>query len=361
MGKEYDLTWVTGNIAVGGAPVSYRAMEELRNEGIDCILNLCAEYCDLHWIEADQGFEVYYLPIIDEKAPDLSELEKGLDWLDECIYLGKKVLIHCRFGIGRTGTVLNSYLLRRGLGHKMASKRLKKLRSKPQNFSQWRFVRKYAKQEGELTIREPSLETRNLVDLYPFFTDYERLVEKVDSRLKSGAEFCGLDHDRCCKNLVVMRLGEAVYLNHAFVMSMSRTDRLAIVDKAVEANKTLRQIGYKQGRPETVTGELHEKYRAADQLCPLNEMGECLVFDQRPLPCRLFDLPDEQREELRAELDRDMRQLSKSLFFAFTADFAEDRDLYFTLPEVVSGKFVQTFFYILAGMNGLENNSNTSE
>jgi hypothetical protein len=82
------------------------------------------------------------------------------------------------------------------------------------------------------------------------------------------------------------------------------------------------------------------------------------VFDQRPLPCRLFDLPGEQRDKLGAELDRDMRQLSKSLFFAFTTDFAEDRDLFFTLPEVVSGKFVQTFFYILAGMN---TNSNTSE
>jgi Fe-S-cluster containining protein len=158
-----------------------------------------------------------------------------------------------------------------------------------------------------------------------------------------------------------MRLGEAVYLNQAVIMSLSRTDRMAVVKKAVEANKTLREIGYKQGRPESITDDLHEKYRKADLLCPLNEYGECLIFDQRPLPCRIFDLPDDEREDMRRELDNDMRQLSKSLFFAFTADFAEDRDLMFTLPEVISGKFVQTFFYILAGMNGMTGNSNDTE
>ena len=37
-------------------------------------------------------------------------------------------------------------------------------------------MRKYGKKEKPLTIREPSLETRNLVDLFPFFADYEALV-----------------------------------------------------------------------------------------------------------------------------------------------------------------------------------------
>ena len=87
------------------------------SSGIGAILNLCAEFCDLHSIEEKAGFEVWYLPIADEEAPDLQELEKALDWLDECLYLGKKVLVHCRFGIGRTGTVVNAYLLRKGLGH----------------------------------------------------------------------------------------------------------------------------------------------------------------------------------------------------------------------------------------------------
>lgn len=113
----FPLTWVTDHLAVGPAPMSYLALDSLREQGVRAILNLCAEFTDLHDIEAASGFEVYHLPIPDEEAPDLAELEKALAWLDEAIYLGKKVLIHCRHGIGRTGTVLNAYLLRRGLGH----------------------------------------------------------------------------------------------------------------------------------------------------------------------------------------------------------------------------------------------------
>ena len=118
----YPLTWVTDHLAVGGAPMTYEQLDSLKEQGITAILNLCAEFCDLHDIEAAAGFEVYYLPVPDEEAPDLPALEKALAWLDEAIYLGKKVLIHCRHGIGRTGTVLNAYLLRRGLGHKLAAR-----------------------------------------------------------------------------------------------------------------------------------------------------------------------------------------------------------------------------------------------
>ena len=114
----HPVTWVTDHLAVGPAPMSFAALDDLHGQGVGAILNLCAEFTDLHGIEAEHGFEVYHLPIEDEEAPDLAELDKALDWLDEAIYLGKKVFIHCRHGIGRTGTVLNAYILRRGLGHR---------------------------------------------------------------------------------------------------------------------------------------------------------------------------------------------------------------------------------------------------
>lgn len=348
----YAITWVTEHLAVGGAPMSYEALDVLRHQGVDCVLNLCAEFCDLHWIEADEGFEVYYLPIPDEETPDLVELEKALDWMDEAIYLGKKVLIHCRHGIGRTGTVLNSYLLRKGLGHKMAGRTLKHLRSKPQNFSQWRFVRRYGKQSGRLTVREPSLETRNLVDLFPFFADYERAVEDVDMLLEDGRRcllLCGRDHDRCCTELVTMSFIEAVYLNHAVTMTLGRTDREAVTDRAVNALRELRRLGYDAQRPETLTASVWQTYRERGLRCPLNEMGECLVFDSRPLACRLSDLDAElpAREDVPTELPGTMRAVSDNLFFALTSRFPEGEPMTFSLPEVVSGKYVQTFFHAL--------------
>ncbi|MGQ9811919.1 MAG: protein-tyrosine phosphatase family protein [Dissulfurimicrobium sp.] len=51
-------------------------------------------------------------------------MERALAWLDEAIYLGKKVLVHCRHGIGRTGIFVTAYLIWRGLGLKLAAKKM---------------------------------------------------------------------------------------------------------------------------------------------------------------------------------------------------------------------------------------------
>ena len=100
---SYQLTWITENIAAGHAPMSPADLEEIRSQGIGAIVNLCGEYCDLHEIEETSGFEVCYLPIPDECAPDVAEMEKALAWLDDILSGGRKALVHCRFGIGRTG------------------------------------------------------------------------------------------------------------------------------------------------------------------------------------------------------------------------------------------------------------------
>lgn len=352
MPKGYELTWVTDHLAVGGAPMSYVALEALGEQGIDAVLNLCDEFCDLHWIEADQGFDVYYFPIPDEETPDLTELEKALEWLDESIYLGKKVLIHCRHGIGRTGTVLNAYLLRKGLGHKLAHKKLRGLRSKPQNFDQWRFIRRFGKKERQLSIREPSLETRHLVDLVPFFKDYERIIRSVDSCIGDGRGegLCGRDHAGCCSALVTMPLIEAVYINHAMNMTLSQTERQNAITHAATSGKSLRKLGYDPQKPESITPELYTEYKKQGRVCPLNELGECRIFDRRPLPCRLIDLPDDHScdPQITKVMPAALASISANLFFAFTSKFpSANASLTFTLPDVISGKFVQTFFYHL--------------
>jgi hypothetical protein len=62
---KYQMTWITSDLAVGYAPMSYAELDSIRSQGINAIVNLCAEFCDLHEIEEASGFEVYYLPILD--------------------------------------------------------------------------------------------------------------------------------------------------------------------------------------------------------------------------------------------------------------------------------------------------------
>ncbi len=144
----YQVTWITDDIAAGSAPMSYEDLKGIRKSGIGAIVNLCGEYCDLHEIEAGSGFAVYYLPIPDECAPELAALKEALDWVSVRLAEGDKVLVHCRFGVGRTGTFLLALLMRRGMDFKSASKLLKKGRANPTNHCQWKLLRTYRKQLG---------------------------------------------------------------------------------------------------------------------------------------------------------------------------------------------------------------------
>jgi len=346
MGKErYQLNWVTDSLAVGQAPMSYEDLDSLKNQGILAVMNLCAEFCDLHWIEADAGFEVYFFPIPDEEAPNLQELEKALDWLDECLFLGKKVLVHCRHGIGRTGTVVNAYLLRKGLGHKLAGRKLKGLKSQPANFNQWWFLRKYGKKEKPLSIREPSLETRHLVDLFPFFRDYETLRRQVDDRLveEGKTSLCGQGHIHCCHDPVEMTFIESVYLSHTVNSTLDRPTRQGVIQRALEAGQAQKALGKKR-KGELPREEFIRRYKEAHILCPLNEFNECLVFPERPVACRVFDLPEQEQRKATEAVQPKLAQLSRELLMAVTGEFPQQSPWTFMLWEVVSGKFVQTFF-----------------
>lgn len=338
----YKVTWVTDQLGVGQAPMSYPQLDCIREQGVDAILNLCGEFCDLHDIEKDAGFEVHYLPLEDEEAPGLIELEKTLEWLDEAIYLGKKVLIHCRHGIGRTGTVLNAYLLRRGLGHKLAGKALKRLKSKPANFVQWRTIRKYGKQSGQLTVREPSLEFKRLVDLSPFFNDYGELVQRVE---ESGQTVdglaCGLDHAQCCSTPVSLTLAEAVYISHRINLKLTGEERLNVIGRAVEAAQAER----KAARDLAAGGDGEYCLSEAGTVCPLLGGDKCMIFEHRPLQCRAFGMDQNDAGGLWGTLITPaLDKISAEIWLAYTGSMAGVDMPRFSLSDVVSGKFVETVF-----------------
>jgi len=338
----YQVTWVTDQLGVGHAPMSHPQLDAIHAQGVDAILNLCGEFCDLHDIEKDAGFEVHYLPLDDEEAPGLIELEKTLEWLDEAIYLGKKVLIHCRHGIGRTGTVLNAYLLRRGLGHKLAGKALKRLKSKPANFVQWRTIRKYGKQSGRLNVREPSLEFKRLVDLSPFFNDYEELVQRLDESGKATQGLaCGLDHDQCCTTPVSLTLAEAVHISHRINLELTGEERLAVIERAVKTAQAERSAARDLDDDQGGDYCLSE----VGAVCPLLEDGKCMLFEHRPLQCRAFGLDQSEHGELWGKLlTPALDKISSEIWFAYTSSMAHKKMPHFALPDVVSGKFVETVF-----------------
>lgn len=140
---SYPLKWITPAIAVCYAPKSENDLDEIHRQGITAIINMCAECYDLADIEERAGFQVYRLLVADMEVPDINDLEKAMAWFDDHLKSGQKVLVHCRFGLGRTGTFLLAFFVRNGDTLESAMARLKSTPTRPQSRRQWAFIENY--------------------------------------------------------------------------------------------------------------------------------------------------------------------------------------------------------------------------
>ncbi|MFV0422743.1 protein-tyrosine phosphatase family protein [Oleidesulfovibrio sp.] len=346
---DLHVYWVTSKLGVGAAPMSCRQLGALREMQVSCILNLCAELPKLAELEREYGFDTFFLAVVDEEAPPLEALEEALAWVDECLYLGKRVYIHCRHGIGRTGTVLNAYLLRRGLGHRLAARTLRGLRAKPTNFDQWRLVRRYGSVNAPLTVRSPSLEFTGGVDLAPYMEDFlllEAEVEQLAVQNRGELPRCGKDHARCCNSPVAMTLIEALTLGTRINTALTSDKRKEVIERAVAASRAESSLRADYGSSDFP--DQQDPCLTATLLCPLSLDGECMLYEYRPLKCRLFDLPADEAFRLWAEvLSGPLGRLSKHVFVALAGEFPVRELPRFPLPDVVSGRYVQTVFHCL--------------
>lgn len=334
----YTVNWITSQLATGSAPMSYDDLDILREQGINAIVNLCGEFCDLYQIEQQSGFEVYYLPIPDECAPDMKLMEEALRWLDEALYLKKKVLIHCRHGLGRTGTFVSAYLLRRGLGLKLTEKKLKSVRVTPSSYSQWKLLKNYGKQQGQLNAREPSIENKETVDLFPFLQEYAAILHEAENQAtKAGIDPAELDTETCCHQYFEIELIEAVYLSHTMNRLLSSEQRAAAMERAGETAGLIK----KTHRPEDgSTADTVRRIAAFQPLtCPLLVERACLLHTHRPLRCRTGLSPETQ-----SRLKEAIHNSSRTVFLALTGKFPPETGLWFSNFDTVSGRFVQQYF-----------------
>jgi atypical dual specificity phosphatase len=130
------VTWILNNF-VATSPIA-KNMEDIdswKRAGVKAIAVL-AEPQEIarYWGSVNnyfralenKSFEFTYSPIRDFHAPDLIQLEKLVEWIDAKVRENKPVLVHCHAGIGRTGTIIAAYLVKKGYGASEAIKKVRK-------------------------------------------------------------------------------------------------------------------------------------------------------------------------------------------------------------------------------------------
>ena len=316
---RYTFQWITEQLAVGPAPLSYEDLDDIRAAGINGILNLGDEIAELSTIERQSGFEVYFLSIVDGSVPETSELEQALEWIDEALYLGKKILVHCRFGIGRTGTFVTTYLIRRGFGLKLAQKTLRGIRSVPTSFAQWRLLRKYDRETPGLKLRKPDLRSRRTISLESFFADYERIVLDLSENIDVSSEqkTCGQENDACCREPFSVSLVEAAYMHQVVGSTVDQADRRALAARL--------------------------RIESESYTCALSVSQVCMLFSSRPIQCRLAGSSEATADLIKSTKER-LNRLSRQLFVALTGALPECCALSYPMTRVLSGMFVRDYF-----------------
>jgi protein tyrosine phosphatase (PTP) superfamily phosphohydrolase (DUF442 family) len=109
-----NMSWVTDRLAVGGR-VRPEDIKALGRVGITDVIDTRSEYRDDEQALAREGIQLLYLPTPDTHPLSVEQLMQGAEWASKRIRQGRRVLIHCEHGVGRSVLLTCAVLVYNGM------------------------------------------------------------------------------------------------------------------------------------------------------------------------------------------------------------------------------------------------------
>ena len=133
-------------------------LADLQHVGVSRLVNLTEESMD--GTAPDRyGIQLHTLPIPDMGAPSATAAANLCVDIDRWIQAGDVVALHCRAGLGRTGTLLAAYWLWRGHGSRTAVEAVDRIRYLNNNMiqsqEQIRFLEAFAQRLSQEPHSKP--------------------------------------------------------------------------------------------------------------------------------------------------------------------------------------------------------------
>ena len=119
------LWWVLPNKLLGMPQPQENDISALHDAGIKAIVSLLEDETSTDKYQ-ENSFNSKWLPVADNKAPTIQQVEDLVTFVDKQLALNYPVAIHCKGGKGRTGTLLAAYLIAKGATYEEAMNQINK-------------------------------------------------------------------------------------------------------------------------------------------------------------------------------------------------------------------------------------------